>query len=73
MGSGKKDVADGDQPLEDFEAATAGWDSYVSELLNANAAARQEERRRRPRDKTPARRRSIVATDLHQSGSGKRD
>jgi hypothetical protein len=73
MESGKKNVADGDNPLEELEAATAGRDSYVSELLNANAAARREERRRRPRDKTPARRRSIVATDLNRGGSGERD
>jgi hypothetical protein len=68
MESGKKDCADSDKPLEGLEEATAGWDPYVSDLVNANANARREERRRGPRDKTPARRRTIAVADLdHQA------
>jgi hypothetical protein len=63
MGEGKKDVATPDKPLEGLEEATAGWDPYVSDLLQENNTARREERRRKPRDKTPARRRTILVSD----------
>jgi hypothetical protein len=63
MASGEKDCAGSNGPLDGLEEATAGWDPYVSELINATDGARQEERRRRPRDRTPARRRAILATE----------
>ncbi len=62
MAEGKKDVAKPDKPLDGLEEATAGWDPYVSDLLQEKQAARREERRRQPRDKTPARRRSILVS-----------
>lgn len=59
----KKDRTEPDNPLEGLEEATAGWDPYVSDLIQEKAAARREERRRQPRDKTPARRRTILVSD----------
>lgn len=69
MEAGKKEVAAGDKPLEGLEEATAGWDSYVSDLIKEKQAAPREERRRRPRDKTPARRRTILVTGEGESGA----
>ena len=68
--------ADTDEVNDDMDLyeATAGWDSYVSGLLRDASEARStdkprpqpelhqpaEERRRAPRDRTPARRRSLL-------------
>ncbi len=60
---GKTDTAGPDNPLEGIEEATAGWDPYISDLIQEKATARREERRRQPRDKTPARRRTILVSD----------
>ncbi len=46
---------------EGLEEATAGWDPYVSSLLNEPETTAQTERRRVPRDRTPARRRTMLA------------
>ena len=62
MDDGKKAAAKGDKPLEGQEEATCGWDPYLSDLLQEKKAVTREERRRRPRDRTPARRRSILVT-----------
>ena len=72
---------EGDQKKADdneIYEATAGWDSYVSGLVAEKRDAVsdkpepktqesvQEERRRKPRDRTPSRRRSL----LLNSGKG---
>lgn len=62
MEADKKDFAAGQSPLDGQEEATAGFDPYVSDLLQGKPPRRIEERRRRPRDKTPSRRRSILAS-----------
>lgn len=62
MGEGKKDIATPDRPLDGLEEATAGWDPYVSDLLQEQKSAPREERRRQPRDRTPARRRTILVS-----------
>lgn len=69
MNAGKKDSAAKDKPLDGLEEATAGWDPYVSDLLQEKRSARREERRRRPRDNTPARRRTILVTGENESNS----
>ncbi|HHQ14324.1 MAG TPA: hypothetical protein ENK16_04805 [Chromatiales bacterium] len=50
-----------DSGYEGLEEATAGWDPYISSLLNEPENPVQTERRRVPRDKTPARRRTMLA------------
>lgn len=62
MEAGKKDIAATEKPLDGLEEATAGWDPYVSDLVQQKKSEAQEERRRRPRDKTPARRRTILVS-----------
>lgn len=62
MERGKKDTTVDKGTMEGLEQATAGWDPYVSDLIQEKQSAVPEERRRRPRDKTPARRRSILAS-----------
>lgn len=75
---------EGDQKKADdneIYEATAGWDSYVSGLVAEKRAAadnRQErdgadatqlERRRKSRDRTPSRRRSLLLTNVSDEQS----
>jgi hypothetical protein len=62
METGKKETAVDAGTMEGLAEATAGWDPYVSDLIQEKQSAPRAERRRRPRDKTPARRRSILAS-----------
>ncbi len=62
MGDRKRSGSESDQDYEGLEEATAGWDPYISSLLNEPEKALDAERRRAPRDTTPARRRTILAS-----------
>jgi len=61
MMPGDKDDTDSSDDLKGLEEATAGWDPYLSDLINSRPTAPQEERRSKPRDKTPSRRRAMLA------------
>lgn len=69
MEAGKDDMAAQEKPLDGLEEATAGWDPYVSDLLQGKQSVQREERRRQPRDNTPARRRAILASREKESSS----
>ena len=66
MAVGKKDGVSAKGPLDGLEEATCGFDPYLSDLINEGEAQIREERRRTPRDTTPARRRSLLVTGEDQ-------
>ncbi len=55
--------------------ATAGWDPYLSDLLNEPRRGFWQERRRTPRDRQPLRRRSLLlsAKDRQDGSDGQAD
>jgi len=59
---GDKEDTHSSDDLKGLEEATAGWDPYVSDLINSNPTAPREERRTKPRDNTPSRRRAMLAS-----------
>ena len=72
MNSGDQDENKLEDDLQGLEEATAGYDPYLSRLLNSESDSPQEERRSEPRDTTPARRRSILASG-EDEGTAKAD
>lgn len=61
MADKKRPVKDEtEDPYAGLDEATAGWDPYVSALLSNPVKAYGEERRRRPRDKSPNGRRAVI-------------
>lgn len=70
MSRAKKDQPAADNELQGLEEATAGWDPYLSDLLNGVQPQRPEERRRAPRDSTPARRRTILVSNMDDPQTG---
>ena len=83
--AGKKRTEEQDADNGDLYEATAGWDSYVSELLR-QAQANEEvlprrpsnewpahaERRREPRDRRPSRRRALLMNEAELDPAEKR-
>ena len=61
MGDQKRSGSEPESGYEGLEEATAGWDPYISSLLNEPENPVRADRRRAPRDNTPARRRTMLA------------
>ncbi|MGI9330250.1 MAG: hypothetical protein ACR2QB_05985 [Gammaproteobacteria bacterium] len=62
MMPGDKDDTNSSDDLKGLEQATGGYDPYLSDLINGSGTAPHEERRSKPRDTTPARRRAVLAS-----------
>jgi hypothetical protein len=69
MMPGDKDDTNSSDDLKGLEEATAGWDPYVSDLINGSPTGPHEERRSKPRDTTPSRRRAMLASGSDETSA----